>query len=482
MADAGNQQQVPPVPGDQADPQAARITQLENIIAQLQASMTALQNVQQPPPIQVAAAGAAAAPAQPVQVQYAATPGVHQVEEIIDYSKKQGTTLFDQATRALTNLFDMKPNSTVVFIQAFKARCREMGWSEGTKNITKFTNLAGNTIDLIEQYGQIDAAALKVQCDRFCDGGGADYATRATQNNTMMSICLNNTLTADAKARLLPYRSDFTFNGNEYAPLMFKIIMRLATIDSVATTEALRANLRELPTYTATVKGDLEKVHSHFDENYSQLLARGATIDDAVGILFDAYRVVPCANFQNYIVRKHEMYLDGELTGVTHESLMAMATDKYTYLRNKGLWGAKSKDDQIIAMAAELKDLKGRLKLAPNVKKIADGDDKDKKKKDKEKKGKNKKGKSDKKDQKADEAWKKVPPKDGEPKQKTVSERTYHWCVHHMAWTMHAPADCRLGKERKDDQTGQPAPAKSTSLNPAYSALLANIARAAADE
>jgi hypothetical protein len=42
---------------------------------------------------------------------------------------------------------------------------------------------------------------------------------------------------ASAKASLLTYRSKFTFDGVEYGPLMYKVIMHLATIDSVATTQ-----------------------------------------------------------------------------------------------------------------------------------------------------------------------------------------------------------------------------------------------------
>jgi hypothetical protein len=62
----------------------------------------------------------------------------------------------------------------------------------------------------------------------------------------MMSTCLNKSLTATANASLLTYQSEYTFDGVEYAPLMYKIIMRLATIDSVATTQTLRDNLQNL--------------------------------------------------------------------------------------------------------------------------------------------------------------------------------------------------------------------------------------------
>ncbi len=39
-----------------------------------------------------------------------------------------------------------------------------------------------------------------------------------------------NLLSMEAKVRLLSYQNDYTFDGVEYAPLMYKVIMRLATI------------------------------------------------------------------------------------------------------------------------------------------------------------------------------------------------------------------------------------------------------------
>ncbi len=52
---------------------------------------------------------------------------------------------------------------------------------------------------------------------------------------------------------------------------------------------------------------------------------------------------------------------------------------------------------------------------------------------DKGKKGKNKKNTSNKKDQKRDETWKQVPPKENKKKEKQVGKYTYNWCEHHMA-------------------------------------------------
>jgi hypothetical protein len=153
----------------------------------------------------------------------------------------------------------------------------------------------------------------------------------------MMSICLAKLLTADAQARLLTYRDKYTFDGVEYAPLMYKIIMRLVTINSVATTQTLCDNLQSLGMYAAMVSGNIDKVHNEFDKNYSQLIARGATVDDSISILFEAYLVIPCHNFKLYICQQHKDYLNGKLTTITHETLMTSAKCKFDWLKTKGL-------------------------------------------------------------------------------------------------------------------------------------------------
>ncbi len=106
-------------------------------------------------------------------------------------------------------------------------------------------------------------------------------------------------------------------------------------------------------------------------------------------------------------------------------------------------------------MVAKISTLKGQLKLDPKLSAIAEEGKKKGNKGDKGEKGKkwkNKKNISNKKDQKRDETWKRVPPKDNEKKEKQVGKYTYNWCKHHMAWTVHKPPDCELGKKHKDDQ------------------------------
>ncbi len=156
----------------------------------------------------------------------------------------------------------MTTDQMVVFVKAVSHRTIAMGWNKRTKQITTFANCYGTLVDHIKCYGQIKQGTLKIACERFCKAGEADAKSHAKQNNTMMVICLASSLTAEAQTRLLTYHNKYTFNGVEYAPLLYKIIMRLATINSIATTQTLRENLQNLGVFAATVKGDINKIHA----------------------------------------------------------------------------------------------------------------------------------------------------------------------------------------------------------------------------
>jgi hypothetical protein len=223
--------------------------------------------------------------------------------------------------------------------------------------------------------------------------------------------------------------------------------MALATLDFVPTTKTLRSKLRELPTYCSAIKGDIKLLHSYFESNYTQIIARGATVDDPVDILFSVYMVIPCNNFRSYIKRKQDAYTDGTLT-LMHEELIILATNKFNLLKQEGTWGANSPDkDKIMAMQAVLSTLRGQFQLDPNLKKAAGTKDDNREGGKKQgggdsRKQKNKKNNANKKEQKGDENWKKTPPKGGEAHKKKVKGCTWHWCKHHMAWGNHKEELC----------------------------------------
>ncbi len=119
------------------------------------------------------------------------------------------------------------------------------------------------------------------------------------------------------------------------------------------------------------------------------MIDRGATVDNPIGILFDAYLMVPFHNFESYICRQHKDYLDGKLTAITHEALMTSAKHKFDWLKTTGIWGAKSLNDKkILAITTALNALKGQLKLDPKLSTIANNGNKKGNNKGKQKKNK----------------------------------------------------------------------------------------------
>jgi hypothetical protein len=140
------------------------------------------------------------------------------VDDLLDYSTKRGSSIYEQGCKvlddkALAGSFGKTTDQTVVFVKAFSCRATAIGWNKGTKQITTFANPGGSPVDLIKCYGQINEATLKIACKRFCKAGEVDAESCAKQNITMMAICLASSLMAEAHARLLTYRNEYTFDG-----------------------------------------------------------------------------------------------------------------------------------------------------------------------------------------------------------------------------------------------------------------------------
>jgi hypothetical protein len=237
------------------------------------------------------------APGAPIRATSATTPAMLRHKNILDYSSKTAKMIYEDGCESLTTPFEMKSNSTVIYIMKLQAKCNRMGWHSGTQQITKFPNNAGMMINVISEYGQITTAKLQAECESFCLPTRACFTERASQNNQMISECIMKMLTPSKCNHLLPFRKEVKINDVVYGPLLHKKVMALATINSAATTKALCANLREITTYCTTLKGDINLLHAYFDTNYSQIIAHGAGVNDPVNILFAAYAIVPCTLF-----------------------------------------------------------------------------------------------------------------------------------------------------------------------------------------
>jgi hypothetical protein len=189
---------------------------------------------------------------------------------------------------------------------------------------------------------------------------GINTDKRAAQNNEQMWHCLYSSLTKEAKATLLTYKRDYEVmvNGQPkiVAPLMYKTMMRLATLDGNTTVTALRTNLCNLMQYAIKHNGNIDEIHTYFNQNFAQLKARGQSMDDVHTILFEAYlQGVPDATFHNYMSRLQDDWMDqlGDMKDAMHEDIMKKAKAKFDLLVNSRKWGAKSPDQEKIIVAKD---------------------------------------------------------------------------------------------------------------------------------
>jgi hypothetical protein len=85
---------------------------------------------------------------------------------------------------------------------------------------------------------------------------------------------------------LAQHELEFTLGGVICGPLLLKVIIRLATMDSRATISIIQAQLNDIDAYASGVVGDVKKITDFFTDNLYRLKASGATLNNEVDILF----------------------------------------------------------------------------------------------------------------------------------------------------------------------------------------------------
>jgi hypothetical protein len=123
---------------------APTTAKLQALILQLQTQVASLTSAATP-----TASGSAA-------VVFADTPQSLHAKDLINYSTKWGSGIYEQGcktldNKALTDGFGMTPDQMVVFVESLTHRATGMGWNVGSKQITTFSNRSGKTVKIIKE-------------------------------------------------------------------------------------------------------------------------------------------------------------------------------------------------------------------------------------------------------------------------------------------------------------------------------------------
>jgi hypothetical protein len=227
-----------------------------------------------------------------------------------------------------------------------------------------------------------------------------------------------------------------------------------------SSTKQIRKQLAQLHYYMRNVaKGDVSKLCEHTRELTYELNAAGETTNDLLANLIEALKEAPDSNFQRWLGNQVDLWsmrkIDWKEDG---SDLMDDAEIYYQEAINTHKWGKKV-HRQEVQYAFEAVESEVETEVEKEKAKVQSYEDTIKalttqlqeyataytaKWSELSQENLDKKW-----------AWKRTPPKVGEPSCKKVhadgKSKTYYWCPYHNQWTIHTPAECRKVKVRRRD-------------------------------
>jgi hypothetical protein len=319
---------------------------------------------------------------------------------------------------------------------------------------------------LTQQFTQITMEEVRAHAQRY-----QDRASREAQNSEMLIQCLKASITRTVYNKIYLQMDKYIIHRkNTFQPVEDGVCFLKAIIDTYhsstrSSTKQIRKQLAQLNYYMRNVaKGDVSRLCEHTRELMYELNAAGETTNDLLANLIEALREAPDNNFQRWLSNQVDLWsmrkLDWKEDG---SDLMEEAEIYYQEALNTHRWGKRTHRQEVQyafkAISSEteneaetevkekltinsyeeiIKALTAQLQeqITANVTRWS--------------------GTGSNQNMEKKYAWKRTPPKSGEPSTKKVysdgKTKVYHWCTYHSQWTVHSPAECkRLKSGRKKE-------------------------------
>jgi hypothetical protein len=349
-------------------------------------------------------------------IAFALAPALVNANGLIDYSTATGAKIYNGATKSLSEGgYDLSSEELNTFLAAFDDRIVEYGW-EAVFSIPEDAAVAAQGLHMLTtEYGVITMNQVNAHVQTYINNND-----RNCQNSFQAFNCAMSSLTDAAKKKINLKRNQFTVAGIGSGPLLLKVIIQTAYVDTRSTVLHLREQLSRLDVYMVDVKSDVERFNDYVTTLVAGLSARGEETLDLLSNLFKGYMAVSDNSFIDFIKRKKDAYEEGDLD-LTPDFLMQATVNKYNGLKQQGRWNqASQQDEKIIALEAQVKALKnGGKKTAKELK--------------------------SKKDVKLP-VWVKIPPAEGESETKNEGAKTHYRCNNHKKWSInpkHTTQQCK---------------------------------------
>jgi hypothetical protein len=367
----------------------------------------------------------------------ARTPAEFSANQPLNFAERNDIAIFNKGCEPLEG--DKYDGTKLnLFLARLQVKAEKYNW-----NSQGLLTFGPRNLNLLTQYGEITMEQVKQAAEAY-----QPLVDRRAQNSAMLFSCVMDSITTEVFAKVntnptryritvpavaaeqgRPAQPEYTVNDGV---CFLKAIIDDTYANTATNTALARRNLANLRDYIKTIPDqNITTFHQYVKENLQELEAANETTTDLLVNLFAAYREVKDLRFTGYVQPIQDRHYDGrEPQNANGLTLMTTVENYYKGMVKDGIW-MKRVDEQetIIALKAQL--AMGRNRDRRNTRQNKDNKDKNKTK----------------------EAWKTIPPKEGESGKKVVEIKgkkfTYYWCSHHRKYTMHKPQECRLKDEKK---------------------------------
>jgi hypothetical protein len=368
-------------------------------------------------------------------------PALANTATFLDLTSSSGAKHFKGAIESLnSHPFDFEDGADLqVFLDLVLTKSQVWGWNN-IFNIPVKDPKTGviATWHLLNHYGMIPIASVRDHAMTYY----ADHSKQA-QDSFMLCQCLLSslgldflkTITADTSAYHLPpiVIADGLIPSG---PLLLKLIISRAHVDTRATVSFLRTSLTVLDEKMIELDSNVVAFNAYVKAQVKALNQRNQTTSDLLINLIKGYKKAEDVEFQDLIRRMINDYEEGK--DVTINSLMDATDNKYRTRKLNKEWAAPTKEqEQIVALTAQVQ----HLKSAQTPKQVR------------------KEAKKNKKDKDHKWAWKDVQPKEGEPTTKLFEGKQYHVnCPYHKGkWVCHTIDECFQNPANASPSSGPPS-------------------------
>ena len=130
-------------------------------------------------------------------VAFALPPGQANMGQPIDYESTVGIKIWQEATHPLSLCFLCEAKEVNPFAKNLLKRSKKMGWDAANVNVIIIDDAAGNSRNVISEYGQLTKAEITFGCAYI------NVNTCRAQLNIQFYHCLQSSLSKEVQLKII---------------------------------------------------------------------------------------------------------------------------------------------------------------------------------------------------------------------------------------------------------------------------------------